>query len=75
MDQVSQTDRVGELWQLLADLVYGPIAKGDLYVLPNFTDDASQATAQGIGLGRAKGENAYPRVMQALFSQLQQAPQ
>jgi len=59
----------------LADLVYGAIAKGDLYVLPNFTDEASQAIAQGIGLGRATGENAYPRVMQGLFSQLQQAPQ
>lgn len=60
---------------VLADLVYGAIAKGDLYVLPNFTDEGSQAIAQGIALGRAKGENPYPSVMQGLFSQLQQAPQ
>lgn len=51
----------------LADLVFGAIANGDLYVLPNFTDEGSQAIAQGIGLGRAKGENAYPRIMPNLF--------
>ena len=31
----------------LAALVYGAIAKGDLYVLPNFTDEGSQAHGTG----------------------------
>lgn len=43
----------------LAEQVFGAIEKGDLYVLPNFTDEASQATAKGIGLGRATGQNPY----------------
>jgi NAD(P)-dependent dehydrogenase (short-subunit alcohol dehydrogenase family) len=55
----------------LADLVYNAIAKGDLYVLPNFSDEASQAVAQAIGQGRATGANAYPAILQGLLAQLQ----
>ena len=43
----------------LADQVFGAIARGDLYVLPNFTDEASQAVAQRIALGRATAKNPY----------------
>jgi len=43
----------------LADQVYRAIAQGDLYVLPNFTDDASQAQAKSIALGRATATNPY----------------
>lgn len=43
----------------LADQVFAAIAAGDLYVLPNFTDEASQARAQAIALGRATAQNPY----------------
>lgn len=43
----------------LADQVFAAIEAGDLYVLPNFTDEASQAIAQAIGLGRATAVNPY----------------
>lgn len=56
----------------LADLVYTAIAKRELYVLPNFTDEASQAVAQAIGNGRATGNNGYPAILEGLLGQLQQ---
>jgi short-subunit dehydrogenase len=56
----------------LADMVYGAIANGDLYVLPNFTDEASQAGAQAIALGRATGTNPYPPILAGLLEALNQ---
>jgi NAD(P)-dependent dehydrogenase (short-subunit alcohol dehydrogenase family) len=47
----------------LADMVYEAIVRGDLYVLPNFDDEASKSLAVGIGLGRASGENPYPAIL------------
>lgn len=47
----------------LADMVYGAIVRGDLYVLPNFDDEASKSLAASIGLGRASGENPYPAIL------------
>lgn len=40
--------------------VLGAVERGDLYVLPNFTDAASQAQAQAIAMGRATATNPYP---------------
>lgn len=40
--------------------VYGAVARGDLYVLPNFTDAGSQAQARAIALGRVGGTDPYP---------------
>lgn len=54
----------------LADLVYGAVSGGDLYVLPAFMDEGSQALAQAIGLGRATGQNAYPQIVEGLLAQL-----
>lgn len=56
----------------LADLVYNAIANQDLYVLPNFSDEGSQAVAQAIGIGRATGCNAYPPILEGLLAQLQE---
>lgn len=54
----------------LADLVYAAIANGDLYVLPNFTDERSQMQAGAIAMGRAKGSNPYPAMLQAMLDDL-----
>ena len=54
----------------LADMVYAAIAKRDLYVLPNFTDDAQQAAARAIALGRCGDENPYPAILQGLLGAL-----
>ena len=54
----------------LADQVYAAIQAGDLYVLPNFTDEASQHIAQSIALGRAKAENPYAAGLSALVQSL-----
>ena len=43
----------------LADMVFDAIARQALYVLPNFTDEASQTLARSIGLGRCTGTNPY----------------
>ena len=43
----------------LADMVFEAIGRGDLYVLPNFTDEASLARSKAIALGRATGGNGY----------------
>jgi hypothetical protein len=43
----------------LSDMVFEAIAKRDLYVLPNFTDAASQAQAQAIAMGRCTATNPY----------------
>lgn len=40
--------------------VYDAVARGDLYVLPNFTDAGSQAQARAIALGRVGGTDPYP---------------
>lgn len=45
--------------ETLADQVYAAIAAGDLYVLPNFTDETSRAQAVGIAMGRATATNPY----------------
>jgi NAD(P)-dependent dehydrogenase (short-subunit alcohol dehydrogenase family) len=55
----------------LADLVYSAIAQRDLYVLPNFSDETSQAGALAIAHGRATGSNAYPAILEGLLTQLQ----
>lgn len=54
----------------LADMVYQAIGNRDLYVLPNFNDEGSQASSQAIGLGRAMGNNAYPAILEGLLTQL-----
>lgn len=59
----------------LADMVYSAISTGDLYVLPNFGDEGSQAIATGIALGRARGENPYPAILAGLLGQLQHVPE
>lgn len=43
----------------LSDMVFDAIAKRDLYVLPNFTDEVSQAQAQAIAMGRCTATNPY----------------
>jgi hypothetical protein len=43
----------------LCDMVFEAIAKRDLYVLPNFTDEASQAQARAIAMGRCTATNPY----------------
>jgi NAD(P)-dependent dehydrogenase (short-subunit alcohol dehydrogenase family) len=58
----------------LADMVYAAIAAGDLYVLPNFMDEGSQAIAQSIGMGRATGQNPYPPILAGLLATLEQTP-
>lgn len=55
----------------LADLVYEAISKRELYVLPAFMDEASQAIAQMIGAGRATGVNPYSAILEGLAGQLQ----
>jgi short-subunit dehydrogenase len=55
----------------LADMVFNAITNQDLYVLPNFNDEASSAIAQAIGQSRATGMNAYPAILEGLLSQLQ----
>lgn len=57
----------------LVKLVYGAVENDDLYVLPNFTDDASQAVAQGIALGRATAQNFYPNLIAPLLEQMKEA--
>ena len=54
----------------LADQVFAAIEAGDLYVLPNFTDEGSQAIAQAIGLGRATAVNPYAPGLAALVEGL-----
>lgn len=54
----------------LADQVFAAIAAGDLYVLPNFTDEGSQALAQAIALGRATASNPYAPGLAALVEGL-----
>lgn len=53
----------------LAEIVFSAISAGELYVLPAFMDEGSQAMAQAIGLGRATGTNAYPAILQGLLGQ------
>ncbi len=51
----------------LSDMVFEAIAKRDLYVLPNFTDEASQAQAQAIAMGRCSATNPYPPLLAGLL--------
>lgn len=50
--------------EALVEQVYAAVARGDLYVLPNFTDPASQAQAQAIAMGRATGVDPYAPFIQ-----------
>jgi hypothetical protein len=50
-----------------AEMVFDAIQRNALYVLPNFTDDGSQAMAKAIAVGRATGENAYPAILDGLL--------
>jgi NAD(P)-dependent dehydrogenase (short-subunit alcohol dehydrogenase family) len=59
---------------VLADQVYDAIARGALHVLPNFDDEASQATARAIALGRCSGVNPYPQILAGLTGGLGLAP-
>ena len=59
----------------LADMVFKAIEDQALYVLPNFTDEASQATAQAIALGRCTAHNAYPLVLEKLLGAIAQEAQ
>lgn len=54
--------------EALVEQVYGAVAAGELYVLPNFTDEASQAIAQGIAMGRATATNPYPPLIAPLIA-------
>lgn len=54
----------------LARLVFEAIENDQLYVLPAFMDDASQAQAQAIALGRATASNPYPALLEGFLSQL-----
>lgn len=56
----------------LVDQVYGAVARRDLYVLPNFTDEASQAQAQAIALGRATARDPYPALVQPWLAATEQ---
>ncbi|MEY4257048.1 MAG: hypothetical protein RLZZ141_2275 [Pseudomonadota bacterium] len=54
----------------LSDMVFEAIAKRDLYVLPNFTNEASQAQAQAIAMGRCTATNPYPALLGGLLETL-----
>lgn len=54
--------------EALVEQVYGAVTAGELYVLPNFTDEASQAIAQGIAMGRATATNPYPPLIAPLIA-------
>ncbi len=56
----------------LADQVFDAIARGDLYVLPAFTDEASHAFATAVATGRASGTNPYPAFVEGLLATLKQ---
>ena len=51
----------------MADMVYAAIAGNELYVLPNFMDEASRATSRAIALGRATASNPYPAISAGLL--------
>jgi NAD(P)-dependent dehydrogenase (short-subunit alcohol dehydrogenase family) len=57
----------------LVEQVLGAVARGDLYVLPNFTDPASQAQAQAIAMGRATAQNPYPPLIEPLLAAMRAA--
>lgn len=54
----------------LADQVFGAISRNELYVLPNFTDEGSQALARAIALGRAGATNPYAANLEAMVAGL-----
>lgn len=56
----------------LADQVFGAIEADALYVLPAFSDEASQGLATAIGVGRATGQSAYPEILEGLMASLQE---
>ncbi len=58
----------------LADEVLGAVERGDLYVLPAFSDEASRAQASAIGLGRATGANPYPAFIDGFLGTLKSIP-
>ncbi len=47
----------------LVDQVYEAVMARDLYVLPNFTGEASRAQAQAIAIGRVTATNPYPALV------------
>ena len=46
------------------------VERNALYVLPAFTDEASQAQAQAIAMGRATANNPYPALLEGFLTQL-----
>lgn len=54
----------------LAEQVFDAVERNDLYVLPAFMDEASQAQARAIALGRATAQNPYPALLQPFLAQL-----
>jgi NAD(P)-dependent dehydrogenase (short-subunit alcohol dehydrogenase family) len=60
----------------LADMVFKAIEASDLYVLPNFTDEGSQAIAKAVALGRCTAQNPYPALLEGMMASFgQPAPQ
>lgn len=57
----------------LAREVFAAIEADALYVLPAFSDEASQALTRAVGLGRSTGENPYPARVRAFLTQLEGA--
>lgn len=55
----------------LADMVYDAIEGQRLHVLPNFTDEASQASGRAIAEGRLGGPNPYPAILAGLTAGLE----
>ena len=54
----------------LARQVLDAVARNALYVLPAFMDEASQAQAQAIAMGRATANNPYPALLEGFLTQL-----
>jgi NAD(P)-dependent dehydrogenase (short-subunit alcohol dehydrogenase family) len=52
----------------LADMVFKAIDDKALYVLPNFSDEASRQGAEAIALGRCNAVNPYPARLQAMLT-------
>ena len=50
--------------------VFAAIRRNDLYVLPNFADSTALDQTLAVATGRAKGENAYPKLMAQLMPHL-----
>ena len=59
---------------MLAEDVLGAVERGDLYVLPAFSDEASRSHAVAIATGRATGTNPYPAFIDGFLDTLKPIP-